>query len=839
MKSRKIVAVTLASLFSGAGALADDFPADNVLDVVVVTGKRESLHSAQEIKRSKSEIVDSVVAEDINKLPDFNVSDAMSRITGVQILRDRGEGAGVAIRGLTQMETLLNGREVFTAGNGRTLDFADIPSEMVAGIDVYKTSSANHIEGGVGGTVDLRTRRPFDFSGKVLNASVRSIYGDLIQKNEMQYSMLTSSRWQSESHGEFGALVNASYQKRAWREDQKSTGTPVARTNIISGQTVIAPNGISETTSVGNRERKAAGMVLEWALQDNLKLYAEGNYVEFLTIQDSYQINATAPATFVAGSPVLFPGTNDLQSIIWNNASTTTVGAARDTLDKTSQFAVGGTWKDTALTLKSDLSYTQSYNNLMYSAITLGGTATTLTQDLSSGVPTSSIGGSNLTSLAGFTSAGMWYASRPFDGDQLAAKLDGEYELSAGVVNMLLAGVRVARRRASDAPGQISSFPTAPAVGNASRLVIRNPYGNYLLGDPGAARNAANARATLGITGVLATSNPLGTWGVEEETQAGYAMAKFKALTLPLEGTAGIRAVHTRENVSGNQGPSAGPYTALNIETSSNDYLPSANLRYTLNEGLYLRGAISKTITRQDFNQLSPSLTLNVVQLNGTAGNPSLRPIRADNLDLALEKYFSDNASAYITGFFKRVDGFVLNVSNPEVYSGVTYQVNRPQNINPANIRGAEVGYQQFYENLPQWAQGLGMQANYTYVDSDTPNSTLGSNFPLQNLSKSSYNIIGLYEKGGWSARVAYNWRDRFLSGVANITGVGAVPVYVKEYGWLDASLSYRMRKNLTLSLEGTNLLRTVRSSYYGVETRPQSSWVNDMQVSVTATLGL
>ncbi len=147
--------------------------ADTDFAEVVVVGKRASLATAQDIKRDKLEIVDSVVADEINKLPDINVTDALSRVSGVQILRDRGEGAGVAIRGLTQMETWFNGREVFTAGNGRNLDFADIPAEMLAGLDVYKTSSANQIEGGVGGVIDLRTHRPFDFEGRQFAASAR------------------------------------------------------------------------------------------------------------------------------------------------------------------------------------------------------------------------------------------------------------------------------------------------------------------------------------------------------------------------------------------------------------------------------------------------------------------------------------------------------------------------------------------------------------------------------------------------------------------------------------------------------------------------------------------
>jgi iron complex outermembrane receptor protein len=802
--------------------------AQDTMPIIVVVGKRASLIRSQEIKQEKLEIVDSVIAEDMQKLPDFNVTDAMSRVTGVQILRDRGEGAGVAIRGLTQIESTLNGREVFTAGNGRTLDFADIPSEMLAGVDVYKTPSADHLEGGVGGLVDVRTRRPFDFPHSELSGSVRSIYGDLVKKSEPQYSMLASSRWNTEALGQVGLLFNAANQKRAWREDQKSAGAPF----VPVGQTFVAPNGITESISVGQRERKSASVVLEWTPQESLQLYAEAHYAEFLTKQDTYQIYGNAPTNFVTGSPVLFPGTNDIQSITWTNATLTTVGAARDTLDRTSQFAVGGTWTDAALTLKSDVSYTRSHNNLFYSTITLTGNAATLTQDLSSGVPSSSIGGSSLSSLDGFTSAGMWYAARPFDGELKAAKLDGEYQLYGSVINSLLVGVRIAKRHASDAPGQVTSFPSA-SKDNAAGLVIANPYANYMAGDPAAARDVAGARATLGITGSLPTSNPLGTWDIAENTQSGYFMAKFNAQELPLEGNAGMRAVHTNEVVIGNRGATTGPFIPVNLNSSYNDYLPSANLRYTLDKGLYLRAAASKTITRQDFNLMSPSLTLNPAQFKGTAGNPDLKPIRANNFDLALERYFSETTSAYLTGFYKKVDGFIATKTSWESYDGLTYQVDRPQNSSMAHIKGLEIGYQQFYDFLPGWLNGLGLQANYTYVDSKAPSSVLGMDIPLQNLSKNSYNIIGMYEKGELSARLAYNWRSRFIS------SIGAAPVYTKAYGWLDASMTYQLSKKVSLTLEGTNLLKTVRTSYYGVETRPQSSWVNDRQISLSMAFKL
>jgi iron complex outermembrane recepter protein len=219
-----------SALRGGAGpssGINQDIEAQRTGEPVVVVGLRASVATAQTVKRDSSQIVDAVAADDIEKLPDFSVTDALQRITGVQIARDRGDGTAVTVRGLTQMETTLNGREVFTAGTGRTLDFADIPADMVSSITVYKTSSAAQIEGGVGGLVDLRTRRPFDFEGHEFIASVRTVHGDLVHSSAPQYSGLASQRWDT-PFGEFGALLSVAHQIRRFREDQKSAGNPVA-----------------------------------------------------------------------------------------------------------------------------------------------------------------------------------------------------------------------------------------------------------------------------------------------------------------------------------------------------------------------------------------------------------------------------------------------------------------------------------------------------------------------------------------------------------------------------------------------------------------------------------
>jgi TonB-dependent receptor len=862
---RPIVAlVTLAMLPAADLHAQQASPADATAatvqpPIVVVTGKRASLMSAQEIKRDNLGIVDSVVAEDITKLPDINVTDALQRITGVQILRDRGEGAGVAIRGLTQMETTLNGREVFTAGTGRNLDFADIPAELVAGIDVYKTSSANLIEGGVGGTIDLRTRRPFDFSGRQLAASMRVIHGDLIKHTQPQFSLLASERWKTADSGDVGVLVNLAHQKRAWREDQKSAGNPLTRKDVLPGQTVVVPNGTTETTSVGDRERNTASFVVQWRPNPALELYAEGSYAEFITRQDSHQINVSTSPTFVAGSPVLFPGTNDLKSITWTNAPFSVLSFARDTKDSTRQFAVGGRWKADALTVTADLSRTTSRDFLFFSGPFLAGTAARFTQDVSTHVPATSVAGTDLLDPANLRFTGVAYRTRPFDGGLTAARLDGSYRLDHPFFESVSAGVRLARRDADNMPGLI--FADAPVTGlkasDKPDTVMPNPYGdffpgqgvpsigNFLVGNLATARDAVGLRNAFGISAPIpASASPLTLWDIHEDTQAAYLMTTFKSAALPLDGNAGVRVVRTREQVSGSQTvPATGTVAPIAVDSSHTDVLPSANLRYRVNDGLLLRGAASKTITRPDFNQLSPSLTLIANPVNpslnqGSAGNPDLQPVRSTNLDLAVERYLDKVTSVVATVFLKHVDGFVTTVSNPETHDGAVYQVSRPRNGNTARIAGAETGYQQFFDTLPGWMSGLGVQANYTYVHSSMTNGAAGDQ-PLPNLSRHSANLVGMYERGPVSARIAYNWRDKFLSGFTNVVGVGALPIYTRGYGWLDASFSYRLDDRVTLSVEGTNLLRTVRSAYYGVATRPQSAWINDRQISLVLAIRL
>lgn len=850
---KPVAALLCCQVLAVLPVLPAESEAAETLEPVVVTGTRRSAESALARKRDAPGIVDAVVADELHKLPDLSVADALQRITGVQLTRDRGEGALAAVRGLLQVETTLNGREIFTAGSGRSLDYSDLAAESLAGIDVHKTASAERIEGGLGGSIDLRTRRPFDFDGDVNVVAGRWVRGHLADRDAGQASLLLSRRGRVGA-GEFGVLVNMALQDRGWREDQKSTGTPVRHADPAGGS-FLAPGSSSETTSIGRRRRSAAGALLQWRPEPALELYAEAHFAELETRQDSHQINLSAPAgtAFQPGSLQRFPGSDEMRSITWTDAGVSLLSFARDTVDRTRQFAAGGRWRSDDWQVDADLSTTRSFNHLYFSGPTLAATAPRFTHDLSGKLPVTAVDGADLNDPARWRYTGLAYRTRPFRGDLTAARIDLARAVEGSPVERLEFGWRHARRRADNTPG-LAFGDVALAGPNGADVpgrLLPNPYQDFLdgragsvsghvIGALGDARDAAGLRTAFGVaTPLPAGGGPLSLWRIREDSEALYAQLPWRSAAETLDGRLGLRVVHTRRTTDGARAVGSGAAEPIRDVSRETDWLPSASLRWRPAPGWQARAAASRTITRPDFNQLSPSLLLlpNSIDPNlnqGNAGNPALRPIRSANLDLGLEHDDGAGAGASAVLFWKQVDGFLVSSAQPEVHGGATYLVSRPRNADPARIRGAELAWQRFFGGLPGAWSGLGLQANYTHVDSRTPDRQLGREVPLQGLSRHSANLVGLYERGPWSARLAWNWRSRFASGVLPVVDLGAQQVWVRAHGWLDASLRWRVTPRISWSLDGVNLTRTLRRSDLGSASRPRDAWANDRQIATS-----
>jgi len=894
-KLKSVTSVSLLALLSvswiplSGQVAADPVPearkeAAVALDTLVVTGLRSSLASAADIKKEKIQFVDSIVATDIDKLPDINASYALSRVPGVQLAHTFGALGGngaVTIHGLNQITNTLDGREVVTPGgiaNGtagvgvgqRSFDYSQIPSALIAGIDVYKTSAANNIDGGLGGLVDIRMRKPFDFAdGYGGGFTAGTTYSELRGGHEQNYNIFANASVKTD-FGKIGILVAGSNITTPWREDAIGIGNPVANATVTAGvPTALSSSGYNVSSSYGKFKTNGFNAVIEWQPIKGLDLYAGYNPNKWRNIQDTAQFTTSlTAASSVPGSGVMFAGsTTSVRAASFANVTGTAYGLIRDLQNKLDMYSFGGKYTTSDLTVKFDANrYTSSnrfYNNLVFAAVTIP----SLSYDLAGDIPSVKIGGVSLQDPGAYRLSQINYRLFPSNTEGKAGRIDGEYNIKKGFLSKIAAGVRYATTKSDNMPtGLFLGSYTIPTASNSLSLYpnlwnsspvqdfftgySQSQIPSYLTGSTSVMRDPDAFFKAYGATNTPATSttvNKLSLFSVKETTTAIYLMPQFtgKIGGYIVDGNFGVRAVQTKENTSGFQGASSAVSVPLSLTSSYWDYLPSFNGRLKLSDNLYARAAVSKTITRPNFGSLSPSLTLNANPVNpnlnsGSQGNPDLKPVRSTGYDLSLEYYFNKSDMIYGAFFRKDVTGFIGSFSETRTYDGVSYLISTSRNLNPATIQGYEVGFQQFFTFLPKPFDGFGLQANFTYVDSSTPTTVSGAgtvSTPLTNLSKKSYNIVAMYEKGPFSARVAYNFRSTFITGFAYFVNTGLLNQQMEGYADLDASLNYSLTKNLTIAIQGVNLTNELRYQDYGSKNVPSNIFTDGRQLMASVTL--
>ncbi|WP_246068614.1 TonB-dependent receptor [Microbulbifer harenosus] len=285
----EVIMALAATALSAQQVLAQDTQktgdADNAspsaIEEVVVSGVRYNLQNAQDIKREADTFVDSISSDDMGSLPDRSVLEAMQRMPGVSIERFAGaddpdhfgvEGSGAVIRGMTATRSEFNGRDSFTANSGRGLSFQDVPPELMGGVDVYKNQSADMIEGGIGGTVSLRTRKPFDLAEQTISISADYSQGDLDEDGTPSVSALFSDRWTT-SAGEFGVLFNVAHSELMGTSHgiQSDTFIKYDAEGIAGAEgfdTVWVPNASNFFKKNDERTRKGYAAAFQWADTD-------------------------------------------------------------------------------------------------------------------------------------------------------------------------------------------------------------------------------------------------------------------------------------------------------------------------------------------------------------------------------------------------------------------------------------------------------------------------------------------------------------------------------------------------------------------------------------------
>jgi iron complex outermembrane recepter protein len=833
-------ALVLAAALPAQAQQAD--PAEPVVvEELVVTGVRQSLQEAQTIKKNSDLVIDSVVAEDVGKLPDNNVAEALARVTGVQIRRDSGEANSVLIRGLPNVVTLLNGREVFTT-IGRYIALADIPSTMLQRVDVYKSNSADQLEGGIAGSIDVRTRRPFDAPGFQLNAGARGVYSDKSESFDPDVSATISNTWAA-GEGELGALLSLSYQRRHYHEERVFNTAPepqtAANAPVLNLQ---GPFVMGQIPIAGDRQRPAGNFVVQWRPNDNAEFYAEGFVTED---KNKFHLDFFVGLPWLGTNPIatVFPGTNQTKTLTNTDVFTITSTQANKIHSLTQQYAAGGSYRFGNLKLSTDLAYTHSkfdYDNPIVDVSIIVPNVFVDT-NYADGTPLLRYGGIDLKDGRNYSLSNFFDNYGHDKGNAFDWRADAVYSMPEdGFFKEFSAGVRYARREAESirsflggtggppVPTLASSIDgldalSEPMAGGGPQYDLvqwYTPDADFLL------ENTDRIRQAFGVA--KRALDPGSFFSDEEITYAGYVQTKigFDLGAVPVDGVFGVRVVRTDQTLTGNvsQGVPGSPiliYTPIVRENESTDWLPSGNLRFSLRPDLVARLTASRTLTRPDFAALNPGVSLSTIvspttPREGSGGNPNLKPVTSDNFDAALEWYFAPVGSITATAFYRRFEGYIQPSRGVEEFGGENYTITRPGNTGSGNLKGIEIAYQQFFDFLPGPLAGLGLQANFTYMKGETENVTTGRSQEITGLSKYSYNIVGLYERGPWSGRVAYNWRSSFLDTRNMMTTFGVqYDLYAAATAQMDASVSYKINDDMTLTLEGVNLLDTHFQDYF------------------------
>ena len=814
----------------------------STLDAVQVKGVRSSVESAIATKQSNSEISDSIVAEDIGKLPDNSVAAALQRVTGVQVARAGGEVGQVLVRGLPNVITTLDGRNVFTTV-GRDVELADVPAELLRSVDVYKTTGAQFQEGGIAGVVGVHLRRPFDFvEDSTIAGSVSALRGDQSEKTVPNGSLTMSQRRDTDV-GRMGWMGSVSYQRRPYQESNTLYGTYDLKPNPVdASQQLYVPYSAGGLMARGDRKRKSANFSFQWAPSENSEVYFDMLYIGY---DNRPQVNYWLPFPGLATaenteSVSMRPGTNVLDGLVARDMRTLSSTQAHKNASDTYQAALGGRWTGEHMRLSSELAYT--YSSARNRSFTLDMNTQAPLLNMRSGGGAADIWITRADGSAyDITAPGNWELSQYYDswnkqkGEEWAWRGDANIDLDVGPLRSLDVGARASRRTAtnhsgdtgardnitgtpiylSDVPGLASVTPGNMIDGARAFTSDRWASANqdFLL------QQSTQVRTLMGQTLDLPDENPALFFDDREDNYAVYAQLNygFSLGSIPVDGRLGARATRLDSSLQGSQSLD-GILSPVSIDRRIDKVLPNYSANLALHENLMLRLAGSTTITRPEFADLNPQLALyqstESLPARGNGGNPQLRAVESRNADVSLEWYFRPGSLLSVAAFHRKIDGYIQNYAADEAIGGIVYSISRPRNAGEGTLKGVEVGYAQFYDFLPGWWSGFGSQLNYTYISAEA-DSPEGISQPLTNVSKNSCNAILMYEYARFSARVAYNWRGDYA---VSFNSSGDQPEQINQgrEKWLDVAFNYELSKKLTLFAEATNLLGTTTNNYFG-----------------------
>lgn len=730
-------ALALAALAAGA-AQAQTAATAPVADSqeVIVTGFRGSLAKAINAKRNEDAAVDSILAEDIGKFPDLNLSESIQRIPGVALARDGGEGRQISVRGLGAQFTrvTINGMEALaTAGGsdasggtnrGRGFDFNVFASDLFNEITVRKTAEASQQEGSLGATVALRTARPFDYKGFTLAASAQASYNSLTEKTDPRTAFMIANQWDG---GKMGILASIAYTKRNIIEDGFSTvrwakGSAFSPGfgSVLGTDCTVTPAACTAANDAlhprfprydyyqNGEERLGGTLSFQFRPSENTLISIDGLYADFKVNREEYYLEAPSFSQAGACTTATRPNTCGIAD---TDITAMTI---------TNGIMTKGTFDDVDLRVEdrvdhNDTKFTQlsvnlehEFNNRFSMTGQIGVSKSVFDNPVQNTVifdqfnvdnysfdysdaraPKFGFGTADLTNAAAWklsqirlraTSAKNDFATAGLDFDW---KANDAFDIKFGADYRDYKFATTEYRRSNGSTANLeSTIPTDVAATPTSQFMQLVSIGgtSFVTGDYRKAsdlfnfpsQSADSAAWRLGPEPQTANNK-----SVEEVDSSGYVQASFRHDfgSISVRGNAGTRYVETKQTAQG-YAIIGSALTPIVTERTYADWLPSANLVIEPVDNFLVRLSAARVMSRPDLTSLPAGASVNVSGANRSVsvGNPNLDPYRANAYDASFEWYFARGSLLSVALFQKEIDSFVQSVSTPgAVYTGNSF----------------------------------------------------------------------------------------------------------------------------------------------------------------------
>ncbi len=857
-----------AALSSSAFAQASTAPAagsttqskSDGIETVVVTGIRGSLRDSLKMKENSDLITENISAKDIGQLPDITIAEELNTLPGVNATRDRGNDSQINVRGLGPRLVLglVNDEEIASSEPDQDIRWEIFPSEIVSGVQVFKTQSANIISGGIAGVVNIQTIQPLDYTGPTFTVRAGPTYNEEANSlpNYSPWGARASGAWVDKLTNNFAIAIGGSFQReksgyssfQGWGYNLADEGNapilyPSGCTVGCTGTSTSVPWGAQTELTEIQQDRESVVANMQWRPTSNLEFKFDNIYSHYNITEDQQQawygrngewgayddfFPPFNPYNENGSTFIAVPGANGPDVIaadLVNDYSSVTNVIAHYNEDHTLYLSsLNGKWTSGDWLATADASYSGADRLNRWRSIETEVYPPTMTFSTGAGVvPSVTTPGYDpadptnqpLPSYVPGESSGPEHTT-----DHIAA---GRLDVSRSFDGSFFTGIDFGARY-SDRTKQHTDYQwyEEPVTGSlpAADLSEFTPkgftvppvlYGNF-------EQLLPIAYGPAGFGSPPPGSEQLSeAWKVHEQDFESYVKTDFGGTfaSIPMTGDLGVRLVNVDMSSAGYQTTNGTTFTPITVTHAYTDVLPSLNLNFHLADDQVLRFAAAEAISRPPLDELRTGYSLNPTGLppTGSGGNPTLNPYKDWQADLSYEWYWHEESMLAIAPFYKHLDTFIGYKSFDQTISGVTYQMLAPFNGKAGDIDGIELTAQSRFYFLPSFLSDFGVYSNYSYVNSDVKEFTPAVNpFDATGFAKNTAEVDLWYSKAGFEARLAFKYHSPFtvINGWDSQELLG-----LASEKTLDFSTTYQWTENIGLRFEAHNLTNQPERMYW------------------------